>query len=194
MAGEDKELAAIGTIMTALQPLTAQERSRVLEYVLKRLQMSAVRPPSAVAEAPSSAPSAQGAERVVDIRSLREEKQPRSANEMAALVAYYVSELAPTGERRDTVSTETLRRYFKMAGFRLPQDLRYTLANAAAAGYLDNVSRGEYRLNPVGYNLIVHGLPRGAGKGSEPRKTARRPASRKATRRKRGKGTGTASR
>jgi hypothetical protein len=38
MAGEDKELTAIGSIMSALQPLTAQERSRVLEYVLKRLQ------------------------------------------------------------------------------------------------------------------------------------------------------------
>lgn len=193
MAGEDKELAAIGGIMSALQPLTAQERSRVLEYVLKRLQMSAVRPPSAAAEGPSSTPSPQIAERIVDIRSLKEQKQPKSANEMAALVGYYVSELAPPGERRDTVSTDTLRRYFKMAGFRLPQDLRYTLTNAAAAGYLDNVSRGEYRLNPVGYNLVVHGLPRGTGKGSESRRV-RRPASRKVTGRKRGKGSTAASR
>ena len=190
MAGEDKELAAIGSIMSALQPLTVQERSRVLEYVLRRLQISAVRPPSTVAEPASSTPLPQTTERMVDIRSLKEQKQPRSANEMAALVGYYVSELAPPGQRRDTVNTETLRRYFKVAGFRLPQDLRYTLTNAAAAGYLDNVSRGEYRLNPVGYNLIVHGLPR----GTESRGTARNTASRKATTRTRRKGSRTGSR
>lgn len=164
MAGTDKELAAMGSIIATLQPLTAEERSRVLEYVLKRLQMTTVRPPSIVGEGQVSSPSLQGGERVVDIRSLKEQKRPRSANEMAALVAYYVSELAPPSEHRETVNTDTIRRYFKLAGFRLPKDLRYTLANAAASGYLDNVSRGEYRLNPVGYNLVVHGMPRSTGR------------------------------
>ena len=41
-----------------------------------------------------------------------------------------------------------------MAGFRLPNVLKNVLPNAASAGYLENVSRGEYRLNPVGYNLV----------------------------------------
>jgi hypothetical protein len=182
MAGEDKELEVIGTIVTALESLNDQERSRVLEYVLKRLQMATVRPPTGQHEM-VSVPSPQSAERVHDIRSLREEKQPRSANEMAALVAYYVSELAPVGQRVDTIGADALRRYFKIAGFRLPQNLHYTLVNAASAGYLDNVSRGEYRLNPVGYNLVVHGLPRPAGgerkrgirvRGSAKRKTARK--------------------
>ncbi len=166
MPGVDKELAAIGSIITTLQPLTAEERSRVLEYVLKRLQMSTVRPPSIVGEGQVSTPSLQGSERVVDIRSLKEQKQPRSVNEMAALVAYYVSELASPGEHRDTVNIDSIRRYFKLAGFRLPKNLQNTLVNAATAGYLDNVSRGEYRLNPVGYNLVVHGLPRGTGRGT----------------------------
>lgn len=52
---------------------------------------------------------------------------------MAALVAYYLSELAPEGEKNQTVNAEMLRRYFKMAGFRLPQNPSYTLPNAAAA-------------------------------------------------------------
>ena|SRR2546425_8364421 len=164
MAGEDKELAAIGSIIATLEPLTAEERSRVLEYVLKRLQMTTVRPPSIASEERVSTPSLQVGERVVDIRSLKEQKKPRSANDMAALVAYYVSELAPPNEHRETVNANIIRRYFKMAGFRLPKDPLSTLANAAAAGYLDNVSRGEYRLNPVGYNLVVHGMPRGTAR------------------------------
>src|SRR5712692_4639793 len=115
--GGDKELAAIGNIIATLQPLTAEERSRVLEYVLKRLQMSAVRPPSIASEEHVSTPSLQGGKPVVDIRSLKDQKQPRSANEMAALVAYYVSELASLAEHRATVNSDIIRRCFKMAGF-----------------------------------------------------------------------------
>jgi hypothetical protein len=42
---------------------------------------------------------------------------------------------------------------------------------------LENVSRGEYRLNPVGYNLVVHGLPRSnapAPSGAVRRKVGKR--------------------
>jgi hypothetical protein len=53
-----------------------------------------------------------------------------------------------------------VRKYFKIARFPLPRAPQQALPNAVAAGYLENVSRGEYRLNPVGYNLVVHGLPR----------------------------------
>ena len=172
--GGDRELEAIRTVVDALEPLEDQERSRVLEYVLKRLQMATIRAP-VTTPAASQAASAVSTERAVtDIRSLKEEKQPRSANEMAALVAYYLSELAPSGERSETVNTAALRRYFKMAGFRLPSQPRQTLPNATAAGYLENAGRGEYRLNPVGYNLVVHGLPRESGSSGGGGPSARR--------------------
>lgn len=164
MAGKDKELGAIGSIIAVLTPLDDGERGRVIEYVLKRMQLSTLESPSAAAStSPLAGPSPQRP--VTDIRSLTAEKQPRSATEMVALVAYYLSELAPEGERRDTVNPDTIRQYFKMAGFPLPSVLRNVLPNAAAAGYLVNVSRGEYRLNPVGYNLVVHGLPRSGSPG-----------------------------
>lgn len=191
LAGHDTELEAIRAVMAALEPLNDQERSRVLEYVLKRLQMATVRTPIASREiAPSVSPSPTSVS-ITDIRSLKEEKRPRSANEMAALVAYYVAELAPEGERSSTINAETLRRYFKMAGFRLPENPQYTLPNAAAAGYVENVSRGEYRLNPVGYNLVVHALPReglagGAASGRRAPRKRRAPATRP-SRRGRGK-------
>ena len=45
MAPKDQELEAIRSVIAALEPLDDQGRSRVLEYVLKRLQMAAVRAP-----------------------------------------------------------------------------------------------------------------------------------------------------
>jgi hypothetical protein len=79
---------------------------------------------------------------------------------MAALVAYYLSEMAPEGERKDAINASDLERYFKQAGFKLPKAISQALPNAAAAGYFDSTGNGLYRLNPVGYNLVVHGLPR----------------------------------
>lgn len=184
MAAKDKELEAISSIISLLKPLDETERSRVLEYVLKRLQMATIQASAisagefADAAMPVAAPRA-----VTDIRTLTAEKQPRSANEMAALVAYYLSELAPQNERSPIIMADMIRRYFKMAGFPLPRVLTSVLTNAAAAGYLENVKRGEYRLNPVGYNLVVHGLPRSSGPG--PTAKAGRPIRKVATRKNR---------
>jgi hypothetical protein len=160
MASRDKELEAISSIIDVLKRLDANERSRVLEYVLKRLEMGAFQIPSAVSGLTASAEVIPAAPRMKDIRTLTAEKQPRSTNEMVALIAYYISELAPEEERSKTVSMEKIRKYFKLAGFPMPRAPSSAMPNAAAAGYLENVSRGEYRLNPVGYNLVVHGLPR----------------------------------
>jgi hypothetical protein len=79
---------------------------------------------------------------------------------MAALVAYYLSELAGDDERKDAINAADLEKYFKQAGFKLPKAIPQTLLNAAAAGYFDALGNGQYKLNPVGYNLAVHGLPR----------------------------------
>jgi hypothetical protein len=160
MPARDKELEAISSIINVLKRLDANKRGRVLEYVLKRLDMGAFQIPSAVSGLDASAEVIAAAPRVKDIRTLTAEKQPRSTNEMVALIAYYISELAPEEERSKTVNMEMIRKYFKLAGFPMPRAPSSAIPNAAAAGYLENVSRGEYRLNPVGYNLVVHGLPR----------------------------------
>ena len=94
MAGKDKELEAMGSIISLLTPLDDGGRSRVLEYVLKRLQMATVHAPLGGGQEPSEPSSGAGTSRpITDIRSLTAEKQPRSANDMVALVAYYLSEL-----------------------------------------------------------------------------------------------------
>jgi hypothetical protein len=167
MPDMDKELEAMGSILAVLTALTEGERGRVLDYVLDRLQMTTVR---AQAAGPQESPSSTvlSTRPATDIRSLTAEKQPRSAIEMVALIAFFLSEMAPESERRATVNVDAIRRYFKMAGFPLPSVLRNVLPHASSAGYLENVSRGEYRLNPVGYNLVVHGLPRSGSPGPAP--------------------------
>jgi len=85
---------------------------------------------------------------------------------MTALVAYYLSEVAPEGESREAITASDVEKYFKQAGFKLPKSIQQTLPNAAAAGYFDAEGNGRYRLNPVGYNLVAHGLPRDRDKAS----------------------------
>jgi hypothetical protein len=159
MPAEDKELEAIRSIIDVLAPLDETERGRVLEYVLRRLEIGTFQSPSAISDLGTPREVLE-LPRVKDIRTLTAEKQPRSTNEMVALIAYYVSELAPDEERSKTVNMNIVRKYFKLANFPMPRAPHSAIPNAAAAGYLENVSRGEYRLNPVGYNLVVHGLPR----------------------------------
>jgi hypothetical protein len=149
----------MATILDALKGLEGESIQRVLDYVLGRLSLSRPTRSSSPTVATSLPVDASRA-RQASIRDLKEEKQPESSNQMAALVAYYLSELAPNGERKDEISAADLEKYFKQAAFKLPRSLRMTLPNAAAAGYFDSAGTGRYRLNPVGYNLVVHGLPR----------------------------------
>jgi hypothetical protein len=107
--------------------------------------------------------------RIMDVKSFRAEKQPTSANEMAALVAYYLAELAPESERKSEVDTDDMVKYFKQAAFPLPRAPRMLLTNAKNSGYFDSGNAGGYRLNPVGHNLVAHNLPRG-GSGGAPAK------------------------
>jgi hypothetical protein len=95
----------------------------------------------------------------VDIRSLKEEKNPDTAKQMACVVAYYLQELAPEGERKNTISAQDIEKYFKQANFKLPKLVAQVLVDAKRSGYFETAARGEYKLNAVGYNLVAHGLP-----------------------------------
>jgi hypothetical protein len=162
---QDKELAAIKAILGALDGLDGDAIQRVLDYVFGRLSIPRGARPDIfarvgdavlVGEVKHTAP----ADRIKSIRDLKEEKRPSSANQMAALVAYYLTEIVDEVERKPTITSADLEKYFKQAGFKLPKKLAMALPNAAAAGYFDSAGSGQYRLNPVGYNLVAHALPR----------------------------------
>jgi hypothetical protein len=121
-ANPDAEIQALQAVINALEPLDDDARSRVLEYTMRRLGMRELPSASSIAaplpESPASEaplPSSPTQRQIADIRSLREEKQPSTAVEMAALVAYYLSEVAPAVERRETVTADDIERYFKQA-------------------------------------------------------------------------------
>jgi hypothetical protein len=169
------EFKAMHAIVTALKPLTEEERRRVLEYVLGRfaLPIASVIPSRGTAAVSASSgggtlPPVASSGAIHDIRSLKEAKSPKSAIEMATLVAFYVSEAAPAGERKNAITKADIERYFKNAGFKLPADAAFTLVNAKNAGYLDNAGSGQYKLNPVGYNLVTHRM--GVTEKKEPRR------------------------
>src|SRR5712691_11897180 len=124
----DRELDAMATILDALKGLDGESIQRVLDYVLGRLSLNRT-PRAASSTVPGPLTTDTSKPRQVSIRDLKEEKQPQSLNQMAALVAYYLSELAPDGERREEVTAADLEKYFKQAGFKLPRSPRMTLPN-----------------------------------------------------------------
>ncbi len=160
--------------MTAIRAACDHLNIRTSDALQSRTERpQALGPPSLTDKAPTPG-------RLVDIKSFKQQKQPFSANEMAAVVAFYLSELAPNQERKASVEVGDMVRFFKQAGFPLPKHPRVLLANAKNAGYFDAAGDGRYRLNAVGYNLVAHNLPRGEGKGtpgSRPRKTKKRKTS-----------------
>jgi len=190
----DAELAAIEQLISALDPLEAEARQRVIGYVFQRLGLStpaaAGGPPLPGGALPLSASAAMPAaarSHVTDIRTFAVEKAPNSKIERAAVVAFYLSELAPEGERKPDITGADLTKYSKQAGLPAPSNTRGTLFAAKRAGYFDTAGHGKYKLNAVGYNLVAHNLPgSGAASGAAPRRPApkRRPGPRKASKRR----------
>jgi hypothetical protein len=170
---KDLELEAISTILGVLTPLKPDARANVIDYVFRRLGIvapvvQAPSSPSVTTPPPNSAPvlPAFQAGQPNDLRTLTEQKQPKTANQMVAIVAYYLANLAPQNERRDYMIADDIKKYFVQANFELPTaPPRITLANAKNAGYLDAQGEGRFRLNPVGHNLVSHKLPKTDGSG-----------------------------
>lgn len=171
----DKELKAINDIISTLEGLEDDARLRVVNYVLERIGLkgaSSGRSPAPIYQSQPSTtvPSLTGNQSGPDIRSLREQKKPNSAIQMAVLVAYYLQEIAPEVEKKNAIGVEDVRKYFNQASFPLPKVPISALKNAKAAGYLESAERGLYKLNPVGYNLAAYGLPeKGTNNGTKKR-------------------------
>lgn len=159
-AGErSQELEAIRTIVSTLEPLDRDTRQRVLLFSLNQLGIRKV----AVPEIPvvSGRRAARvGKESVPQsIRRLKRAKSPRYATHMAAVVAYYLSELAPSEERKQAIGHEDVRTYFKKAGFPMPKSPTDVLIHAAQSGYFDYLGDEHYKLTEAGRNLVMNELP-----------------------------------
>lgn len=159
---------AIDQIIEALSPFEDKDRRAIVGTVCQHLEIdigvnndatshqvqsdtqysSKFNPPSPLREKA----------RNVDIKSLKDEKNPKSARQMACLVAFYLQEHAPEAERKDTITTADVERYFKQASYKLPTKLEQLLVDSKNAGYFESPRRGEYALTRVGYNLVAHSM------------------------------------
>lgn len=94
----DKEIDAIKAVLHALEPLPPEVRNSVLGYILGRLQielspiknagLSSTPPPSENAPLGMAKAEVEQQTGSIHIKNMKEEKKPRSASEMAAIVAY----------------------------------------------------------------------------------------------------------
>jgi hypothetical protein len=198
----DSELEAISKLIKLLSALDSGARDRVLSYSLQRLGM--VVPPTRTDEFEGEGTLGRSRTRleqperghiasskIQDIRTFSEEKAPKSASERAAVVAYFLSEMALASERKDSINQDDITKYFKQAKFPLPGSPSMTLVNAKNSGYFEVEAPGQYRLNAVGYNLVAHRLPQDGDKGSNVKrksgsKRAAKPSRAKKTKSKRG--------
>ena len=173
---------AIDAIVDALQGLDATTRASAIRAACDHLSIAAPQLDRRGSDGggDSGTGGAPGQRPPSDIRSLKEAKQPTSSSEMAALVAYYLQEVLSPGERQTEVDVADMEKYFKQAGYPLPKVTRMMLINAKAAGYFESAGGGKFKLNPVGYNLIAHNLPRGSNPAPERRRAKKKAAKKSA--------------
>lgn len=177
-AEQEKSLGkAIDEIINALKSLNDASRLVALKAASDYLGLApaslSTATPAGMPTAPMP-PAASASVHITDIKSLKEAKNPATALEMACVVAFYLQEMAPPSERKTEIATTDIDKYFRQAGYPLPKVQRQLLPDAKNAGYFDSPSKGVYKLNAVGYNLVAHRLPRAAGDAATAGSNARR--------------------
>lgn len=159
---------AIDQIVEALEALDPAARNAALDAACSYLGISTSKKESAVHNKENTPGNpvfktdhTKPLVKQIDIRSFKEEKNPTSASQMTCVVAFYVQELAPENEKKNSINAADLTKYFKQANFKLPSAMNQLLLDVKSAGYLDSKGgKGEYSLNAVGYNLVAHNLPK----------------------------------
>lgn len=165
-----------------LAVLDKDRQKRVLRWVAESLGLEVSSSGSGGGEiTKASAPTRTGAPSLSpsksnDIKSFVESKSPKSDVQFAAVVAYYYRFEAPTAERKDTITADSLNDAARMASRRRPRSPGQTLTNAKNQGYLDNAERGQFRINSVGENLVAMTLPGSApSERKQKRKNGKKP-------------------
>jgi hypothetical protein len=100
-----------------------------------------------------------------DIRSFVQEKAPKKDIQLAATIAYYFLFVASEKNRKETISAKDLNEACRQARSFGLKDAGDTLNNAMKQGYFDRATRGNFKLNSVGENLVAMALP-GTGGGA----------------------------
>lgn len=155
---------AIDAIVDALKNMDDSKKSTIIRAACDLLSIKTLNigqsylPDSTVDSSGDHTTVQVGNKLITDIRSFKLEKNPSTDIEMTALVAFYLQELA--SNKKNEVNVKDIVPYFKDAGYPIPTSTHNILLNAKNAGYFESIGKGKFKLNPVGYNLIAHNLPR----------------------------------
>jgi hypothetical protein len=162
---------AIRTLLETLRKLPADERAGVLKYVQEKLGV-AVTVPNPPGPGGGGGPSGRS-----DMRTFVETKKPNNDVQFAATVAYFHAFETPPVARKTEITATDLTDATRLANWpRLKKSLQ-TLHNANKLGYLDKGStRGAFKINTVGENLVAMALPTAAGAAPPPRKRNKKTA------------------
>ena len=159
------DFEAVRLVIEALEPFEPKERERIIRWAAEKLGMAASPPafPRATALSLSPQPSVMlpaGPAVLKDIKSFVSQKNPRSDNQLAAVVAYFHHFEAPPVERKESIGKEDLIDACRKSDRKRPKRPEQVLVNTYHAGLLDKAgTAGQYRLNSVGENLVAMVLP-----------------------------------
>ncbi len=101
-----------------------------------------------------------------DIKTFVSGKNPTNDNEFVATVAYYYQFEAPDAEKKESIGKDEIVDACRKVPWKQPSRPTQTLINTEAAGYVDKVSAGRYKINSVGENLVIMVL---SGKSERPK-------------------------
>jgi hypothetical protein len=177
MADKPDDLEAVRIICGALDPFDEGERERIMRWASEKLGIKNIVPSTSQNAGQASntgttpTPTATGQSGSKDIKSFLQEKNPTSANQLVAAVAYYYKFEASAAERKDSITKEDLVDACRKAQRERPTYPSQVLVNASAFGLVDKVGTGTYEINAVGENLVAVSMPT-AGHGNSGTKKA----------------------
>ncbi|GLQ94453.1 hypothetical protein [Dyella acidisoli] len=154
-------------ISDLLKEKDKDRQNRILRWVAESLEISFQSPtPATPNAATANAPTGPGVgetfglpKSAPDIKTFMENKKPRSDVQFATATAYYYRFESSPDQRKDSISAEVLQDAARLVGRQRFVQPLMTLNNAKNQGYIDQVSRGAYRINSVGENLVAMTLP-----------------------------------
>jgi hypothetical protein len=177
MSQKPDDLAAIKTICDALEPFDEGERERILRWASERLGIKSsthATTPEQVNTHTVGQPSheVRGHVGIKDIKTFLDEKNPTSANQLVAAVAYYHKFEAPISERKNSITSEDLTEACRKGQRERPKFPSQILVNASGFGLIDKVGTGSYEINAVGENLVAVSMPTASHGNSGTKKAA----------------------
>jgi hypothetical protein len=191
MSAKPDEFEAARKVVDVLEPFDNAERERIIRWSRDKLGMSGASTSVSVLQQTAPGITSTGASSPVsgqplDMRTFIQQKNPRTDTQLAAAVAYFHRFVAPDSEKKDSIGKTDLLNACRLTERARPRRPDQTLVNAFSAGYFDKASRGLYKLNSVGENLVAVALP-GAPGNSEAEPARPRPSGRKSPKKPKGK-------